>query len=622
MSPGLKSSVKTMLSVIAVAVYFIALFWLLSWWVSSFSQLQLTAYMINAPWYEPIALLLTYGLLLLLLCRPWFTLLLTSVLYLGFLLLNAELVKVLGTVLTHRDVAHSAQLLFAWDALFSYWLELLIALWVLVLLYWLARRERPLQALTRHRPWMLSVALLGLFVVFLYSEQSSQWIKRLNGLPGKSVPRVFSEQHGMLFSFYYRLLNSQDMPQPEGYSQQAVHAVLQNISTQPTGVDIETPPNVIIFFIEAFSDPWMMGLNTSRDPIPNFRALAEQHASGMVLSPEMGGRSANPEFELLTGFSLRFFPTGSIPYLDSITEPLISVPWQFKRAGYQTNALHVAHLAFFNYRKTYPLLGFDRVETLWQKPGVPLDVARRFPSEQALVDAIIAKTEHEQPQFIFAFPNSTHGFWDYPGYLDSDLEVSGSYIGAGDRSIKTYVNALHSADQAIGQLVSHFAQSEEKTLILIMGDHQPSLPEYRQQLIMSRLEHSAALPAEFASRKEMKKTFKKLIKQHADELYDVNHKVPYVIWTNYPAPRYDQDLSMNLLATRLFEAVPVKPEPWFHFLNMLRGQVTEVSHKIIAPDGRYMSDAPAGLQALIDQYRLLQYDVFQGENHYQQLIQD
>ena len=108
-----------------------------------------------------------------------------------------------------------------------------------------------------------------------------------------------------------------DVPdEPKNYSMALVEKIFNEYNKKPKLVNLNEPPNVIIFFIEAFSDPMKIGLETSYDVIPNFRKLSEQHTSGSVFSPVLGGRSANAEFELLTGLSMRFVTKGSIPYID------------------------------------------------------------------------------------------------------------------------------------------------------------------------------------------------------------------------------------------------------------------------------------------------------------------
>ena len=605
---------KSLIICLLIVAYFFIFVWVVSLWFESWSDLNLTGHKSNVRFYEPIALIITFICFLVIVSRVLFALLVTSVFYIMFLWINAELVRVFGSVFTQYDITHSIQLIFVFYTLMSYRFELFAVLLLIILLSVLFKKLKPNKWLKSKQVIIFPLMVLVLGVTFYYGNVTSQWIKQINGLHGKAVPKIFSEKNGFLFSFYYHLLKPEAVEKPAIYNKQKVQEIVQKYTVEQNNESLERP-NVIIFFIEAFSDPIQMGINTTFDPIPNFRSLSSQFSSGMALSPELGGRSANPEFELLTGFSMRFFPSGTIPYVDSIKYPIISMPWEFKKQGYQTQAIHVASLSFFNYRFVYPLIGFDKATTLMNRPGVQYDVANRFPSENALVDEIIKSTRQSEPQFIFAFPNSTHGFWDYPQYLGSKLDIKGDFLDTGKEQLKTYINALHTADKAIGKLVRHYQNSDEKTLILIMGDHQPSLPEYRQNYILSKYSEGQDFNELFPNRKKLKRHLKSLIDEKGD-LYSLSYQVPYVIWSNFDAPNYDQNLSMNMLSSRIFEAVPISSEPFFKLLDQMRFTVGEFSHKIKTKAGKYSENIPSEYSDLVNEYLMIQYDIINGSKYY------
>ena len=52
----------------------------------------------------------------------------------------------------------------------------------------------------------------------------------------------------------------------------------------------------------------------SEDPIPNLRKMYEEFSSGYFKAPSVGAGTANTEFEVLTGMSMRFFGPGEYPY--------------------------------------------------------------------------------------------------------------------------------------------------------------------------------------------------------------------------------------------------------------------------------------------------------------------
>ena len=63
--------------------------------------------------------------------------------------------------------------------------------------------------------------------------------------------------------------------------------------------------NVVVVLSEALSDPTLVpGVGLDEDPIPFTRRLMATTTSGAMLSPQVGGGTANMEFEALTGLSL------------------------------------------------------------------------------------------------------------------------------------------------------------------------------------------------------------------------------------------------------------------------------------------------------------------------------
>lgn len=53
-------------------------------------------------------------------------------------------------------------------------------------------------------------------------------------------------------------------------------------------------------------------LQFSEDPIPNLRKMFQNYSSGYFKAPSVGAGTANTEFEVLTGMSMRFSDRESI----------------------------------------------------------------------------------------------------------------------------------------------------------------------------------------------------------------------------------------------------------------------------------------------------------------------
>ena len=74
-------------------------------------------------------------------------------------------------------------------------------------------------------------------------------------------------------------------------------------------------PNIMFVQLESFFDPTEVEwLQFSEDPIPNLRKMFQNYSSGYFKAPSVGAGTANTEFEVLTGMSMRFFGPGEYPY--------------------------------------------------------------------------------------------------------------------------------------------------------------------------------------------------------------------------------------------------------------------------------------------------------------------
>lgn len=615
--PKILKNLKPVFSILSILVYCFLLFWVTGLVFESFTDLVPLSRAKTSFYFEPIVLFITFSCIVILTRRIVISLIVLTGLYLTLMLINAEMMKVFGLMFSPGDIKHSIQVFLAPEIWLSYWKKLVFIFFLFLILVTLIIKTKPNKFLHKHRVVLFSLLTVSYLVVYLNHYKISSKIKKEFRLYGKVVPRNLPEKHGFLFAFYYQLLKKEKIEEPDNYSKESIERIVSKYSEESTDRN-QIKPNVIIFFIEAFSDPRQMGIETSYDSIPNFRKYSQQGLSGLVLSPEIGGRSANPEFELLTGLSMRFVPEKSIPYIDYINKPFPSIANEFKANGYTSHAIHVATMSFFNYKKAYRFLGFDYFYTLLDRDAIEKDIQDRFPSENALVDEIINITEaNDTPQFIFSFPNSTHGFWDYDAYLDSDLEVFGDYINDGNNHIKTYINAIHTADKAVGKLINHYAQDQKPTIVMVLGDHQPSLPEFRQSLAIEYFKKQRP-DKTFKSRKQLKRQFGKQLRKNFEsdnpliaDVYRKSHQVPYLIWNNFDNSPDLSNTSMNLLASPLLSISQVNKTPLFNLIDEIYSNIQELHKKSII--GKEYKQ-------LINEYKLLQYDVLAGNQYYKQYI--
>ena len=74
-------------------------------------------------------------------------------------------------------------------------------------------------------------------------------------------------------------------------------------------------PDIVVVQSESFFDPSVVRGLDGEDFAPNLHRLAKEGSSGGLHVPTYGGGTIRTEFEVLTGLSLRYFPTLQFPYL-------------------------------------------------------------------------------------------------------------------------------------------------------------------------------------------------------------------------------------------------------------------------------------------------------------------
>lgn len=340
----------------------------------------------------------------------------------------------------------------------------------------------------------------------LGSEIASPWFIR--GLEKRGVENVvwrYDEnlrQNGFLLPF---LMNArQVLPEPEGYDEARLRALVSGGEAASLEARTEKP-DVVVYMAEAFWDVTKIGVQFSRDPLPNFHALKSAGQCFTMTSPQRGGGTANVEFEALTGISHAVLPPASVPYQHYLHRPLRALPALFREHGYRTLALHNFRRAYYSRDSVYPLLGFERFIAIDEMEPLNLDGSRAsgpyvnnrgvsfqdgrevlfdgpYPSDDALVRRILNELDApgDEPRFLFAIGMIGHGPFLYERWPEPDVTVTAAdgrppLSETTEHDIENMANATFRADRGLGYLVEALQKRQRPTILVWFGDHQPSL---------------------------------------------------------------------------------------------------------------------------------------------------
>ena len=384
--------------------------------------------------------------------------------------------------------------------------------------------------------------------------------------------------YGFPYCFSNTLLNT-GIDKPKDYSEEKIATISDLIASNKSNNELGSDsillastegglnheidadkPNVIMVQLESFFDPSLVKyLQFSEDPVPNFRKLMEEYTSGYLTVPSVGAGTANTEFEVLSGMSLQFFGPGEYPYKTILQESTAeSVAYDLKELGYSTHAIHNNKGTFYGRNFVFSQLGFDTftsLEYMNVEEYTPKDWAKDF----YLTDEILKSLNStEGSDFVYTISVQAHG--DYPKEKileDPLIEVTGLPDEETTNAFTYYINQLYEVDQFIGQLVEALSNRDEDTVLVLFGDHLPTLNFEDEDLVNNSI-----------------------------------FQTEYVVWNNFNLPKNDEDLTAYQLTSSVLNS-----------LNIDNGVLTKFHNQF-----RNTSD-------YLDDLKLLQYDMLYGEKY-------
>lgn len=387
---------------------------------------------------------------------------------------------------------------------------------------------------------------------------------------GAKVPGILME-----FAMELRTLNVQ---RPEGYSTEGAEELASAYAETETASTGEKP-NVVVVMMESMSDLRVLGdFQTSREVTPFLDEFMPSTRRGMAISSVFGGNTANSEWEFLTGNTMAFLPEGSVAYRQFVKNRANSLVEVMKNNGYYCAALHPYGADGWDRSRIYPMMGFD--ETTFIDDADWGGTVRKYVSDDAFVDKVLATLNSregaEQPLFLFGISMQNHG-----GYSESGFEADVQTVGLNGtyRDVNQYLSLMKLTDAALEKLVEGLKQTEEPVVLLVFGDHQPSLqPGFYEEI---------GNPSEVQL-----------------------HMVPFLIWKNYEQEAEELPLtSINYLSTLLMESAGLEKPAYYRFLSEAMQVVPCLSGAGIVEDGQYLriSDATGEAAEALRDYEWLQY---------------
>lgn len=316
----------------------------------------------------------------------------------------------------------------------------------------------------------------GMIMIINYVSNATGLIPRQFG----NLVRAY-DTYGFGYMFSCSLFRN-GVSKPKDYSPGKVNDVVDSVENNDKNNndndknDIDKP-NIIFLQLESFFDATnVKGLEFSEDPIPNIRKLYEKFPGGYLSVPSFGAGTANTEFETMTGMNLDDFGPGEYPYKTVLQSTACeSICYYLSNYGYTTTALHDNTGGFYDRNRVFSRLGFNSfvsIEYIEKYEMNPIGWVK----DKCLTDEIVGILDSTStPDYIYTISVQGHG--DYPENtdgLDLPVKVTNNNVTGNPNGFEYYVNQTHEMDAFVAELIDALSKRNEKTILVIYGDHLPT----------------------------------------------------------------------------------------------------------------------------------------------------
>lgn len=343
--------------------------------------------------------------------------------------------------------------------------------------------------------------------------------------------------------------------------------------------------NVIVIHGESIQS-FVMDLKfNDKEVTPNVNKLAKE---GIYFSNfyavESVGTSSDTEFTFNT--SVMPSSTGTV-FMSYYDRNYISIPKLMKKNGYSVFSMHGNTCDFWNREEMHMNLGYDTFYCYTKSYNIDDTIGLGLSDKSFFRQSIPIIKQNSNNKFyatLLMLSNHTP-FSGINGH--SDYDISYNYIDSNGNLVKdnrlegtvmgNYIKSVHYADEAIGEFIEGLDKEGllDNTIIVLYGDHDAKIK--KNEFV------------KFYNYKDGKYLTEKDegYVSFDDYDYELNRKVPFIIWT--------KDKKYNLEVNKLMSMLDVQPTlgNMLGFKNeyALGNDIFSIDENVIVfPDGNWLTD--------------------------------
>lgn len=449
----------------------------------------------------------------------------------------------------------------------------------------------------------------SIFVLYAYGNFANTFMNKVFQKSGVDFVLWNQNENYASNGFVLGFISNLDttvMEKPKNYSKENMLQIANDIKKQYSGnignQKKKEKPNIIFVMSESFWDPTKVtNLSFSEDPVPNLHHYIENFPGGQTISPTFGGNTANVEFEALTSYSMSLLKPGSIPYQQVIInkKEVPSIPTALKKEGYYTSAIHSFGRTFFKRDDVYKVLGFDKFNAEDTMENVDID--GDYISDLAMSKEIIAELEEQkQPTFIHAVTMQNHFPFTEGRFGENLIEISGLENEESKGELETYTEGLRRSDEALQYLIEQLDNLDRPTLLVFFGDHLPSLGTNKSFYKENGYITNEKTPSE---RLAMAQT-------------------PLLMYANFDMPNDNLGLVSPIhFSNLIFDYAGLNKSLFYQFLSELYKEIPVLRDELkVDKNGEVINDLTKKQKEMLEQYKMLQYDLLVGNQYSKDIL--
>lgn len=312
----------------------------------------------------------------------------------------------------------------------------------------------------------------------------------------------FLVSYGIYSSFSNLISSSRTIAENAYFSSLSTEKIQQNVtkmyeSSQYSQIDTadelmtdypfnkQTDMDVIILQSESFFDVvknqknlGKSGITFDYDILKNFHYYQDNGISGELYVPTVGGGTVNTEYEVLTGYGVKYFSRGTMIFTSILKEKTDSLAYFYKNnfENTETIGIHNHTKEYWDRDRVYPLLGIDKfIDMTMFSQEQQQDLVGAWMSDKTIFDMMIKCLEenHDKNKFMLPVTVQNHGPYGHTAFKVS----AGGLTDSDKEELNNYFGNLKASDDYLKALMDYIDARQKPTMVVFYGDHKPD-PSY------------------------------------------------------------------------------------------------------------------------------------------------